>query len=693
MAKSQKLKKELSFLKVYAIGTGATLSGGLFLLPGIAAAEAGPAVTISYILAAIFLLPAMFSLMELATAMPRSGGAYYFIDRSMGPMCGTIGGIGTWLSLVLKAAFALIGVGAYLDLFIAGDHIKLFAIGFTLFFGFINLRGAKESGVVQVYLVATILLLLTGFITNGLHNLNDHYFNDFYGAGATAILSTSGLVFMSYIGLTKIASIAEEIHNPEKTIPYGMLLSFLTSIIVYGLGIYVLVGVVPMNQLTGSLTPVADAANELIGKTGQILITVAAICAFFSVANAGILVGSRFPMAMSRDHLISKQFKMINKKGIPINGVILTVLLILFCIIFLNPLKIAKLTSALQLVVFAFCCLAVIIMRESRIEAYDPGYKSPFYPWMQIAGVVISVVMIAEMGLLTILFSSFLLVFCVFWYKYYASKHVARKGAILHVFQRLGEYKHEGLEPELRGILKEKGLRENDPFDEVVAQARVVELDSRERFDEVLLEASRALSDDVLYPSEKIYKELLEGTKLGGTPIERGVALPHIRLPHIGEPDLIIVRCKKGIDINIKGDFWGEHKPDGPIYAVFFLVSPEENPKQHLRILAKLAGRVDDRDFIDQWLKAKSEQELKELLLRDEHFISVKVKTGKRSEKLKGKALSQIQLPADTLIGMINRKGRVVVPKGSTVLEEDDRLTIIGEPNSIKEFKEQYGGK
>ncbi len=109
--RSKRLKKELSLFGVYAIATGTTLSAGFFLLPGLAAAEAGPAVVLCYLIAAVLLLPATFSIVELATAMPRAGGAYYFLDRSLGPLAGTIGGFGTWLALVLKSAFALVGMG------------------------------------------------------------------------------------------------------------------------------------------------------------------------------------------------------------------------------------------------------------------------------------------------------------------------------------------------------------------------------------------------------------------------------------------------------------------------------------------------------------------------------------------------------------------------------------------------------
>lgn len=116
--KHDKLAKELGLLDVYAIATGAMFSSGFFLLPGLAAAETGPSVVLAYLVSGIIVLPTMFSVAELATALPRAGGTYYIIDRSLGPMLGTIGGFGSWLALVLKSAFALIGMGAYIAIFL-----------------------------------------------------------------------------------------------------------------------------------------------------------------------------------------------------------------------------------------------------------------------------------------------------------------------------------------------------------------------------------------------------------------------------------------------------------------------------------------------------------------------------------------------------------------------------------------------
>ena len=154
------LEKQLGLWDVYALATGATLSSGFFLLPGLAAAGAGSAMPLSYLLGAIILLPGLLSKVELTTAMPRAGGIYYFLDRSMGPLMGTIGGFGTWIALVLKSAFALIGVGAYLRIFLPELQMGPIAAGFAVSFGVVNLFGAKKSGSFQVLLLVGLLILL-----------------------------------------------------------------------------------------------------------------------------------------------------------------------------------------------------------------------------------------------------------------------------------------------------------------------------------------------------------------------------------------------------------------------------------------------------------------------------------------------------------------------------------------------------
>jgi len=163
-----KLKRELGLFDVYAIATGATLSSGFFLLPGLAAAQAGGAIPLAYLLAGLLLLPGILSMAELSTAMPRAGGIYYFLDRSMGQRIGAIGGFGTWTTLTLKSAFALVGLGAYLQVYFPDAPAGPIAFAFASGFGAINLFGAKKTSSIQLVLTVVLLAALLLSLTVGL---------------------------------------------------------------------------------------------------------------------------------------------------------------------------------------------------------------------------------------------------------------------------------------------------------------------------------------------------------------------------------------------------------------------------------------------------------------------------------------------------------------------------------------------
>lgn len=699
--KPKRLKKELGLFDVYAIATGATLSSGFFLLPGLAAVGAGPALPLSYLIAALFLIPGLMCLAELATAMPRAGGVYYFLDRSMGPLMGTIGGFGTWISLVLKSAFALVGVGAYLGIFLPDIPMPPIAAAFAIVFGIINLLGAKKSGAAQVFLVIGLLLLLLWFSGVGILQVEARHFRGFLDKGVGALISTGGLVVVSYMGLTKVASVAEEVKNPERNLPLGMFLALGTALLVYLVGTSVMIGVVSVETLArdgGDLTPVATVAEVLVGRWGTILMTVGAVLAFSSVTNAGILSASRYPLAMSRDHLLPGLFSRIGERGTPKNAIYVTVALILLLVILFDPTKIAKLASTFQLLMFALSCLAVIVMRESRIESYDPGYRSPFYPWLHLLGFVAPFGLITQMGWLPMAFTGGLMVFGAVWYRYYARDKVVRSGAIYHIFERLGRTRYEGLDRELRGILKEKGLRAKDPFDEIVAQSLVLDLQEEAAFEDVVEQAARWLAQRVPLTAAEITIQILEGTRIGATPVTHGVALPHLRVGGLADAHMVLVRSRPGVHITFVSPLPGEdEKEEQTVHALFFLISPKGNPARHLRILAQIAERVDEAYFADAWEHARNEQALKEVLMRDEHFFSLLIRQNTSTAALIGQPLRDVSIPEDCLVALLQRDGRNIIPRGNTVFQEGDRLTIIGHPYGLHQVNEEYadahGGK
>lgn len=702
--KHEKLEKQLGLWDVFAISTGAMFSSGFFLLPGIAAAETGPSVFLAYFFAGILVLPTMFSVSELCTAMPRAGGTYYFIDRSLGPLMGTIGGFGSWLALVLKSAFALIGMGAYIGIFIEVP-ITLVAIVLTVFFGFVNVVGAKESSFLQKILVAALLGIMFFYIAQGLFHIfsldffeiTRQQFTPFFTNGVNGVLATVGMVFVSYAGLTKVASIAEEVENPDRNIPLGMILSLIVAVFVYVVGVYLMVGLLEPEALRSDLTPVATAGEVFLDwlpePTGLILVVIAAIAAFASTGNAGIMSASRYPMAMARDRLLAVRFSEISSRyGTPKIAIIATVFLMIFFLVAFEVEAVAKLASAFQLLLFGLLNLAVIVMRESKIEEYDPGFKSPLYPWLHITGMIISVFLILEMGLLSIMFTALIAVFSVGWYFYYAHHKIEREGAIFHVHARLGKRRYRGLEHEMRTILREKGLRDEDPYEEVVSRATVIEdIDSSVSYSDVIKVAVESLAESTGVSSDELTQTFYNANKAGAIPIGRSVALNHVRVEQDIHAEMVLIRISDGLDIDTESFESLSTKSEDEIQKVrafIFLISSEQHSGSHLRILAHIAEMVDTKHFMQRWLSAKNERELREIMLRDEHFINLYISKENSTSNMIGKEIKDIKLPGDSLIAIVERGGELVIPHGDTVIREGDKISVVGSIDAIDQVKQ-----
>jgi mannitol/fructose-specific phosphotransferase system IIA component (Ntr-type) len=294
------------------------------------------------------------------------------------------------------------------------------------------------------------------------------------------------------------------------------------------------------------------------------------------------------------------------------------------------------------------------------------------------------------MGWLPSIFTLVFVILGILWYVYYGKNRVVRDGAVYHIFARLGQRRFEGLDIELRSILKEKGLRDQDPFDAVVANSKFIELDTTISFAEIVKIASEHLAEIVGSDAEFLEKSFMDGTQVGATPVSHGAALPHIRVQGIEHSEMIMVRTAEGVHVEIDDSFISEQDVGKPIHAFFFLASPEENPGQHLRILAQIASHVDDEKFIGQWLDARNEQDLKELLLREDRYISLVLTRGTPTEELIGLEVRDISLPEGSLITIIHREGQIIVPRGRTLLKEHDRLTVISYPKGIEELRNRY---
>jgi amino acid transporter/mannitol/fructose-specific phosphotransferase system IIA component (Ntr-type) len=607
------LKKQLGLLDVYAICSGAMISSGLFVLPGIAASKVGPAVIFAYLLSGLLLIPSMLSTAEMATAMPRAGGTYFFVSRSLGGMFGTIDGVGVWLALILKTAIALLGFGAYLAEYVQLPMQLVAIVAGVIFMG-LNIIGAKETTRLQVLMVLGLLLILIFTVIKGAPEIRREFYSPMVPHGWEELLPTAALVFISYIGLTKVASVAEEVKNPGRNIPAGMFLSLISILVLYGAVVTVVVGIVPTEQLYASLTPLSDAAGLTMGASGRKLVSFAAVLAFATTANAGIMSASRYLLAMSRDRVIPHSLSRFSRFKTPMQAIVLTSLVIFVIVAFAGIERIAKLASTFQLLVFAFVNITVIVMRESGIKSYDPGFRSPFYPWMQIVGILISVVLIPEMGLLSSVFAMGLVAVGVIWYNLYASKHVVpRAGAVAKMAERLGERLLErdagamGLRTELRQIMKERGLRDETPFNQLVRNADFMEVESGDDCEEVIRKGASLLAEQSGISRDLILGALLERTRLGETPADAGVALPHLLLNDVQGFHLVAARSIQGLKFPMAKQ---------KIHAIFLLLGDRGNPTTHLRFLAEIARRAENPEFIPKWIETEDLSKLTDILMK-----------------------------------------------------------------------------
>jgi len=422
------LERDLGLPAVLAISIGAMIGSGIFILPALALEIAGPAVILAYALAGVLVVPAALSKSELATAMPEAGGTYIYIERGMGPLLGTIAGVGTWFSLSFKGALALVGGVPYL-LLLVDLPLKPVALGLATVLILINLVGAKQTGLLQVVIVVVMLAALGWFTAASAGSVQGGNFAGFLDDGPGGVFAATGLVFVSYAGVTKVASIAEEIEDPGRNVPLGILGSLAFTTLLYVGVVAVLVGVTDPGSVAGSRTPVAVAAKATLGWAGVNAVILAAILALVSTANAGILSSSRYPFAMSRDDLAPPSLASVSERfGTPTTAITLTGAVLLALIAFVDVLAIAKLASAFQITVFALVNLAPIAFRASD-AAYDPEFTSPLYPWMQVFGVVTGALLLTQMGPVAIGGAVLITGGSVVWYVAYVRGRVDRDGA------------------------------------------------------------------------------------------------------------------------------------------------------------------------------------------------------------------------------------------------------------------------
>jgi amino acid transporter len=425
----KKLQRTLSLPGAIAVSIGGMLSG-IFVLPGLAVGITGSSVWLAFLVAALCILPAVLSKSELATSMPKSGGTYVYIERAFGPLFGTISGLGLWLSLLLKSAFSLVGLSAYLYVLIEVDSslTKSIALFSLLLILLLNIFGVKKVEKTQLLIVSISVLSLVGLIFFGFGSFDSALTEPVFSKESSGFISAVAFLYISYAGVTKVAAVAGEIKNPEVNLPKTMLISLFLITVVYVLVAIVLVGNVEASLLVNDIKPIYTLSQTLGGDAFGYAAGIVGVLTLLSMANSGVLASSRFPFAMARDKMLPDFLGSVSAKFMtPVYSIIVTAFIIGLAIIYLDVEKIAKLASAFKVLMFISVNLAVIVLRETNAQWYNPSYKSPFYPYVQIFGVISGVVLLAYLGLLPLLSVLGVFVFGFITFLFYGRK-TNRKG-------------------------------------------------------------------------------------------------------------------------------------------------------------------------------------------------------------------------------------------------------------------------
>ncbi len=607
-----KLNKGLGLRHVFCLASGAMISSGLFVLPGMAHKMAGPGVIWSYLLAGLLAGAGALSIAELTTAMPKAGGDYFFIMRGFGAGVGTVAGMLSWFSLSLKSAFAIVGMAAFAGLIVEIHGVLAGGILCVLFVG-LNLVGVREAARAQVILVVALLALLGFYIVSGIPRVQSELLIPFAPHGWAAIFTTTGFVFVSYGGLLNVASIAEEVRRPGRNIPLGLMLSLGVVTLFYTLAVVVTSGVVESGTLDGSLIPLSEGGRALMGRAGYVAMSIGAILAFISTANAGIMSASRYLLALSRDKLLPDRLSRVNERFRTPHIAIAVTGGVIFLSLFLKLSILVEAASTVLILTNILACLSIIVLRESGLQNYRPAFRAPLYPWLQIGGILGLGFVLSEIGIDAYLISAVLILVGFLSYWFYGRKRVRQESALLHLIERITarELVTGTLEAELKDIIHERDEIVRDRFDHLVEQCPVLDIEGSISAEELFEKAGGKLARRLDVSKTDLITALKDREAQSSTAVNRWLAVPHVIVEGENEFEILLARCRDGVCFD-------ENAPE--VKAVFILVGTLDERNFHLFSLAAIAQIMATPDFSTRWEEARGPQGLKDAVLLGERM-------------------------------------------------------------------------
>jgi basic amino acid/polyamine antiporter, APA family len=432
---AQKLERSLTAVDLILLGIGAIIGAGLFSITGIAAAEhAGPAIVLAFILASIGCVFAGLCFSELAAMIPVAGSAYSYTYATLGEFMAWIIGWALILEYAAGATLVAISWSAYMVSFIEGLNanipmqlfvspwqsvqladgtqvngwINLPALFIVILLSFILILGVDKSAKVNAVLVVIKVFVVLLFISVGFFYIdwanyhpfipeNTGVFGEF---GWSGIVRAAGLIFLAYIGFDTVSTTAQEVKNPQKNLPIGIIGSLVICTVLFVLFSLIMVGLVPYQQLNVA-APVAEAINHTPFLWLNHLIKLAIIAGLTSVILVLLLGQSRIFFTMSQDGLLPHLFAVVHSRfHTPWVANLIIMLFVGSCAAFVPLSLVGQLTSIGTLLAFAIVCASVIVLRKTHPHLHRP-FKTPGVPWIPLLGILTCLMLMFSLGLAT----------------------------------------------------------------------------------------------------------------------------------------------------------------------------------------------------------------------------------------------------------------------------------------------------
>jgi APA family basic amino acid/polyamine antiporter len=403
------LKRTLNLFDATAIGIGAIIGAGIFVVLGVAVGYAGPAVIVSMVIAGTIALFAAISFAELGSAIPKEGGTYIFAYETLHPFPAFVSGC-MWLFAQTVAGSAVcLGLASYFVSLFPYFPLKAVAVVAAIALTALNLVGLKHSARVNNILVVIKIIVLCFFVIVGVFGINSQNYSNFSPSGLSGILQGAGFLFFAYLGFGRIAALGEEVKNPKRTLPLSIFIALAASVILYIVTGVVATGLVNYKILAGSGSPLADAAKATGSFAVVATISLGALVATVSVLLTNLLGLSRVSFAMARNGQLPKTLAKVNSKfGTPHFSILATGAMMSVVAVFLNLLQTAAITSFSMLITHVILHSSAVRLRKKIPDLKT--FKAPLFPLIPVLGVASCILLMYYLAIATIysLVSSFI---------------------------------------------------------------------------------------------------------------------------------------------------------------------------------------------------------------------------------------------------------------------------------------------